>query len=158
MHKQRHKVEKLRRNMIFFNCKFLPPNGCRDSLKSKTCSRKDCHFFHLTGTKMVEPKWQSNKNAAQCPNLGGCETQNRFEVLQNQCQNNCNSYQTQSVSKQICGSSSQTHTPKPVFQQDLSNTDLKIEALSKQMDEIHLWMRNQNQSQNQKSNSADWRH
>ena len=43
------------------NCKYLHPNGCRDSLKSKTCSRKECRFFHINGTKMVEPKWQANK-------------------------------------------------------------------------------------------------
>ena len=139
------------------SCKYFHPNGCRDSLKNKTCSRNDCRFFHIAGTKIVESKWQENKNNSQCLNQGGCSTQNRFAVLQSneQCEKNFNFYQNQSQPAQSCGNFSQTQQQKQVFQQDLSKTDQKIEALSKQMEEIHTWMRNQNQNQN--SNNTDWR-
>ena len=141
------------------DCKFFHPNGCRDSLTSKTCSRKDCRFFHINGTKTVEPKWQQNKNQTQCNNQGGCETKNRFEVLQSQCQQNCCPQQSQPYSNpsQACGTSTQSQSPNQVFQQDQSKIDQKIEALSKQMEEIHRWMRNQSSSQNQQSNSTNWR-
>ena len=115
------------------DCKFFHPNGCRDSLKTKTCSRKDCRFFHINGTKIVEPKWQPNTNQTQCSSHGGGETKNRFEVLQSQCQQNCNPAQSQlhSHPNQNCGISTQPQSPKQVFQQEQSKTDLKIEALAK---------------------------
>ena len=33
------------------NCAYFHPNACRDSLKTKTCPRSECRFYHLTGTK-----------------------------------------------------------------------------------------------------------
>ena len=35
-------------------CNQYHPNACRDSLKNRTCSRTDCLFYHLKGTKLVE--------------------------------------------------------------------------------------------------------
>ena len=35
------------------NCSYFHPNACRDSLKTKTCPREECRFYHLKGTKTV---------------------------------------------------------------------------------------------------------
>ena len=37
------------------NCDLFHPNVCRDSLKTKSCSRSVCRFFHLEGTKQLQP-------------------------------------------------------------------------------------------------------
>ena len=33
------------------NCGKLHPNACRESLRNKECSRTECRFFHIKGTK-----------------------------------------------------------------------------------------------------------
>ena len=32
------------------NCAYFHPNACRDSLKTNTCPRSECRFYHLTGS------------------------------------------------------------------------------------------------------------
>ena len=39
-------------------CEAFHPNACRSSLHDKTCSFKDCRFYHLKGTKTID----SNSN------------------------------------------------------------------------------------------------
>ena len=73
------------------SCKFYHPNACRDSLKDRKCSRNDCRFFHLYGTKKVEfngssqyKNQYSNQNNQSWNNKrsnNGVETRNRFEPL-----------------------------------------------------------------------------
>jgi hypothetical protein len=65
------------------------PNAGRDSLKTKSCSKKDCRFYHLKGTKIVERqafKLKTNFQAQisnQSNNQGtsSVETKIRFETL-----------------------------------------------------------------------------
>ena len=58
-------------------CNAFHPNACRNSLNNKTCSFKDCRFFHLKGTKMTSSNdttnqnWRSNK---QAKSQGGART------------------------------------------------------------------------------------
>ena len=63
------------------NCNFLHPNACRDSIKTKTCTRQDCRFYHLKGTKIIARN--TNQNASQRYNASyrPVETKNRFEGL-----------------------------------------------------------------------------
>ena len=41
------------------DCEYYHPKACYESMKSKTCSRKDCYFYHLQGTKK-EDQIQTN--------------------------------------------------------------------------------------------------
>ena len=36
------------------SCDKYHPRGCFESMKSKTCHRNECKFFHVSGTKKVE--------------------------------------------------------------------------------------------------------
>ena len=61
------------------NCSFFHQNVCRDSQKSKTCSRENCRFFHLNGTKKtsyVNPVTNTQNHKA--PNF---QSKNRYETL-----------------------------------------------------------------------------
>jgi hypothetical protein len=41
-------------------CNLFHPNACRNSLLSRTCSFKDCRFFHLKGTRLSDPDLSGN--------------------------------------------------------------------------------------------------
>ena len=138
------------------NCKEFHTNACRDSLRSKKCSRNDCRFYHIRGTKLVEKKGYFKKN----PENQSFESRNRFAALADDNFHNEGASQSQAKNNCCQASQSQTQTEKKqVFQKEESPTDKKIEALAKQMDEIHSWMRKQNQTQNEnrRSNNVNWR-
>ena len=79
-------------------CSAYHPNVCRRSLKDRTCSFRDCRFFHLKGTKMLsqdsasELNWRVNNQpqnkgrASQNmgrPQLAIFESKNQFACLEN---------------------------------------------------------------------------
>ena len=62
---------------------FFHPNECKDSLKSKTCERDECRFYHLKGTKNPEKKgkFNSDPSTSMQQRKPKFESKNRFEVL-----------------------------------------------------------------------------
>ena len=48
------------------SCENYNPKACFAAMKTKTCLRKDCNFFHLTGTKKMEGP---NVNTANLPTI-----------------------------------------------------------------------------------------
>ena len=36
------------------DCESYHPRACFESMKTKSCKRSDCKFFHITGTKKEE--------------------------------------------------------------------------------------------------------
>ena len=44
------------------NCKTFHPNACRGSLFNRTCSFRDCRFFHLKGTQTITQDRNSTSN------------------------------------------------------------------------------------------------
>ena len=44
------------------SCTNYHPKGCFESMRSKTCKREDCNFFHTTGTKKVDSSNTPNSN------------------------------------------------------------------------------------------------
>ena len=44
------------------NCENFHPNACRSSLQTRTCSWKDCRFFHLKGTRMINKDQNNDSN------------------------------------------------------------------------------------------------
>ena len=46
------------------NCGFFHPNACRSSLKNKTCTYKECKFYHLIDTKIIQRKYEKTQNNA----------------------------------------------------------------------------------------------
>ena len=45
-------------------CGKLHPNACRESLRSKECSRAECRFFHIKGTKNTNTQEEKKKESA----------------------------------------------------------------------------------------------
>jgi hypothetical protein len=72
---------------------FFHPNACRSSLKDRTCTYKECRFYHLPGTKNsiytkpTGPRNSARKNQTQFPKtngqiiMGKCVSKNRFAAL-----------------------------------------------------------------------------
>ena len=70
-------------------------------MKDKTCSYKECRFFHLSGTKITyTPKFTQLKNDKKATNK--VAVKNRFEVFNDESEEE----------------SAPTLEPKKVFQQD----------------------------------------
>jgi hypothetical protein len=73
-------------------CEAFHPNACRNSIKDKTCSWKDCRFFHLKGTKRTivaqdnsaKQNWRPNNQDRSGPNF---ESKNKFASLNTGGQN-----------------------------------------------------------------------
>ena len=66
----------LKHNLQGCNSKCGRPhqNACRESLRTKECSRDDCRFYHLKGTKSIRPDEQRNRSER-----GGRETKTSSE-------------------------------------------------------------------------------
>ena len=62
-------------------CGFFHPNACRNSLNDKTCTYKECRFFHLSGTKTVYKKISFPNKQTQFKKNEIVSTANRFEPL-----------------------------------------------------------------------------
>ena len=101
-------------------CEFYHPRACFEALKTKTCRRADCRFFHLTGTKREEG---SSTNSEQFGNPGNCNTgNNNSNGKNNNVSNNLNNSQ-------------QTSTA-PVFQEARQPWDIAIERMANQMEKM----------------------
>ena len=50
---KKHGISKHNQNGCDGKCGMLHPNACRESLKTKECSRSECKFYHLKGTKLT---------------------------------------------------------------------------------------------------------
>ena len=59
-------------------CNQFHPNVCRDSLKSHSCPRKDCRFYHIKGTKNMDFINSIYKKKSSNPNF---ESKNKFSIL-----------------------------------------------------------------------------
>ena len=64
------------------NCDTFHPNACRGSLFNRACSFKDCRFFHLKGTKMInhDQNKASNQNWRSTQHTGSGSNQNRSKA------------------------------------------------------------------------------
>ena len=51
---KRFGLVKFNKNGCTEDCEFYHPKACFESMKTKTCKRHDCKFFHITGTKKEE--------------------------------------------------------------------------------------------------------
>ena len=129
-------------------CKAYHPNACRDSLKNKTCWRKDCRFYHLKGTKMGEGR-QRGENSYNPPNSyqnsqnnnyqqkrPNFETKNRFEAFREK-ENYNNS--------------------KSVFQKDSQEETITLKDLMKEIMAIKARQDLQEKHQSTGSDTQDWR-
>ena len=47
-------LKKINKNECNEECESYHPRACFESIKSKTCKRSDCKFYHLNGTKREE--------------------------------------------------------------------------------------------------------
>ncbi len=75
------------------DCEYYHPMACFESMKTKTCKRGDCKFYHITGTKKEENPTgsligQSQAHNTSGPNSGNCNfnahsTNNSYNSQQN---------------------------------------------------------------------------
>ena len=120
------------------NCAEFHPNACRDSLSQKACSRNECRFFHLKGTKKMDWREMERKKETgryqkeKRPEMQETETRNRFEAF-----------------------SSPPQQRKLVFQQD--QMSLTLANIMKELADIKIWQAKHTESEGEKSSSQNWR-
>ena len=68
-------------------CKAFHPNACRNSLRNRTCSFKECRFYHLKGTKFLNKGNNQTQNQPSNKNWRSSQNQNQNRNNQNQNQN-----------------------------------------------------------------------
>ena len=119
------------------NCSFLHPNACRDSLKTKTCTRQDCRFYHLKGTKIISKNIKQNSSQIYNASHKTVATKNRFECL----------------------TESNNTKEKQVFHKDTMGDKITLTDIMKELMSIKARQDIQEQKQNTtRSNESNWRH
>ena len=68
-------------------CKAFHPNACRNSLRNRTCSFKECRFYHLKGTKFLNKGNNQTQNQPSNQNWRSSQNQNQNRNDQNQNRN-----------------------------------------------------------------------
>ena len=118
------------------DCSYFHPNVCRDSQKSRTCSRDNCRFFHLNGTKKSNFSTQNNSNNSSKQNGPSYQSKNRFDCLRE-------------------NSNSDNNEPE-IDQNALSKT---LEAIMREIADLRTEQKKyQNHNQSSKNSSrSDWR-
>ena len=103
--------------------------SCRDSLKTKTCPREECRFYHLKGTKTVS---QGKSQPQYKPRF---ESKNKFEALGNNKQDK-----------------------EQVFQQDQPSDKITLTDIMKEIMSIKARQDLQERNQTtHRSDDQDWR-
>lgn len=108
-------------------CEFYHPMACFESMKTKTCKRTDCKFYHILGTKKEEAPngnaqgYSNNINTQNTSNYGGVNNS------QNITSNNTST-----------ANNSQHSTQQSVFQVAKQPWELAIERMSEQMERMMI--------------------
>ena len=71
------------RNGCNGKCGEFHPNACRSSLKDRTCSWRECRFYHLKGTKSIYISQRGGQNLPQNGNRNNNGNQNNNQNNQN---------------------------------------------------------------------------
>jgi hypothetical protein len=111
-------------------CGAFHPNACRSSLRDRTCSWKECRFWHLKGTKSTNRDGNPNQNSNQGRSNGQNnqnkknqdQGRNRFQVLGSDNKLNQNQNHNQSQKKN-------NNKKNQVFQQDKAKLNSTLEAI-----------------------------
>jgi hypothetical protein len=106
-------------------CEFYHPMACFESMKTKTCKRTDCKFYHILGTK----KEEAPNGNAQGYNINTQNTSNYGGVNNSQ---NITSNNTSTANN------SQHSTQQSVFQVAKQPWELAIERMSEQMERMMI--------------------
>ncbi len=124
------------------SCNEFHPNTCRDSLKTKTCSRPDCRFFHLKDTKTIQ-KHLNNRTSQSQYFPPGSREYNEFKN-KNQLNRKKNLENQNRFSSQMDQTGLQHHYQAPnathqnqVFQRDSPNLTDTLAAILKQLGEMN---------------------
>ena len=150
------------------SCKNFHPNGCRDSLKSRTCSRTECRFYHLSNTKLVEykkpvinyeDKWirnpkftgetktQSNRKVLnKKPNFAH---KNRFEILSDSSEDENENETNESEKYQ--------KKSKSVFQKEDPSMAVALKGIMKKLADIDSWQQEHSLILQKGSSQRNWR-
>ncbi len=134
------------------SCDQLHPNTCRDSLKNKTCTRSDCRFFHLKGTKSTQGNHvskTSNQSQQSPPSREYQGYQNKFNQTQK--------VETQNRFSPLMDPPTWTQSSNQVFHGGSPNLTDTLAAIMKQLGDINQWQINLQQriqSSNTQSQSS----
>ena len=148
------------------SCKSFHPNGCRDSLKNRTCSRTECRFFHLSNTKLVEFKKQSENNddkwirnpkykgeikpqyiqKAAKQNLNFVN-KNRFEILSESSDDDEDDLVIEKSQKRS----------KQVFQKEDPSMSIALKGIMKKLADIDSWQKEHSLILQKGSSQKNWR-
>ena len=129
-------------------CAAFHPNACRNSVRNRTCSWKDCKFFHLKGTKRTvrdtnQPQtknWPGQQNPNQIntgnqnPNNWSGNWNEKMNQIRNSYQNSNNS--SNSNNNNNFNSSNQNGSGainKQVFQQDQPELAMTLQEIMRRL-------------------------
>ena len=102
-------------------CEFFHPRACYEAMKTKTCKRTACKFYHIAGTKLFDG--QENNKGAAGNNSGG--NGNQFGNPGNNVNSSTNS-----------NTSATQQSQSPVFQEVRQPWEIAIERMSAQMEKM----------------------
>lgn len=103
------------------SCNKFHPRACFESMKSKTCNRNDCKYYHLTGTKIITKQYEGHQTNSQ-PYQGQklFQTSNKYNPL--------SMPQTSELTQESV-----------VFQKSTAPWEIAIEKIASQMEKMIKW-------------------
>ena len=127
-------------------CGDFHPNGCRQSLKTKTCTYKDCRFFHIKGTKTVErsqdrksaPSQHSKKTVPKKDNKQHGSTNDNNKNKNNQKQKNAGKFESNNKFNVL---NMDKPVTQQVFRQEKSKLDSTLDAIMRELADIRTWQK-----------------
>jgi hypothetical protein len=126
-------------------CGSYHPNGCRNSLRNKTCTYKECKFFHLSGTKTIERnqinRESLNRGDDKRHGFQQGKSQGTGKAGQKKITNNANN---QTSTRNRFGvlddnQSESRHETQQVFQKEKSKLDSTLERIMRELTDIRTW-------------------
>ena len=125
-------------------CNTFHPNVCRSSLSNKTCSYKECRFFHIKGTKTVERTQAQARVGRPGPDQQAKQHQKRKNSSTNS-KSNSNQNQTKTVKTDTKNKARVLRNEQPVtqqvFRQEKSKLDNTLEMIMRELSDIRNWQK-----------------
>ena len=125
-------------------CGEFHPNVCRSSLRSKTCTYRECRFYHIRGTKTIERENRSEPNERSVSQKQGSKQTSKpiqkKSFLKQQQGSNKNGGNF--VSKNRFSVLSQDmDVSQPVFCREKDNLDTTLQQIMRELADIRSWQR-----------------
>ena len=121
-------------------CGMFHPNGCRTSLRNRTCTYPDCKFFHIKGTKTIERNQNIKTGSSQQNKKNFPRKENKQSNNQSSNQGQSNSGNSDSRNGYRVLSTDESGTQQ-VFRMEKMKLDSTLETIMKELADIRNWQK-----------------